>query len=517
VNDRWVEVLRRRVAERARGAGIAERIRAFYYPKQRAFYTSKAKRRATRKTRRSGATTGGCRELLARALEQPRFRATYCHSTRIEAKALAWESDTQGGLVDLLREYGTKREAGGVTSFELDGVLVEVREADLILEFSNGSQIDLFGADDERAIEKQRGRAKHVYWVDEAQKFRFLSKFVKAIASPALADFDGELWLTGTPDRDCAGYFYDVTKDYDPAAPPLAGWDVHSLAVVDNPFFGATEQERWDRTAGAALIENGWTVDEPDFQREWLARWISTDARFVYAAHAVPLHELTFAPARLDVDGFPDIRRALLDLPEYESREYFLAMGADLGTRDAFAFVIWGWSLKDPVLYEVCSWSKPGLDYDEMAAYLNAARQQAVIGMVVADAGGGGKPAVMGWSKRWVDRYQIPIIEATKVNKHMAIGQLNTDIRKRRCRVRSGGTLLAEWLIHKWAPLRSVTGLPVESTTPNHASDAGLYAHRESYHHRWRPAPQSGPEINTPEWVLREEIELEHGAMEDEG
>ncbi len=506
-------VIERRRAMRSQGPSIATQLRTFYYPKQRAFYTSPAKRRATRKTRRSGATTGGCRELLARALEQPKFRATYCHSTRAEAIALAWESDTQGGLVDLLRAYGKDVTADGVTKYEVDGVTVEVRRQDLALEFSNGSRIDLFGADDERAINKQRGRTKHVYWVDEAQQFRFLESFIKAVVMPALADFDGELWLTGTPGKDCAGYFFDVTKDADPTSPPLPGWEVHALAVIDNPFFGATVEERWDRTAGKALRENGWTEEEPDFQREWLARWVFSDARFVYAAHAVPMHELCFAPARVAADGFPDIPRAMLDLPNIETTEYFLGMGADLGTRDAFAFVIGAWSLRDPILYEVCSWSRSGLDYEEMAHYLNQARAQASIGLVVADAGGGGKPAVMGWSKRWQERYGIPIIEAQKTDKAIHIGQSNVDIRRRRWQVRSGGILLAEWLTHRWAPLRSSSGALVEADTANHASDAALYLHRHSFHHRYRP-PEVQPEAGSAEHLRREEEELEWGAYD---
>lgn len=520
-----VERRRKREAETKREAVAAAcaKLRAFYYPKQGAYYTSKAKRRATRKTRRSGATTGGCRELLARALELPAFRATYCNATRIEAKQLAWESDTQGGLVDLLRAIGTRVDHGGTTVYDVAGIHVEVREQDLALEFSNGSRLDLFGADDERALDKLRGRAKHVIWVDEAQKFRFLDKFVKAVATPALADFDtqpggGELWLTGTPDRDCAGYFYEVTRDDQPG---LTGWEVHALTVVDNPFFGDSPEERWERTAGKAIRENAWDENDPDLLREWFARWVKSDARFVYAANAVPEHELCFAPVRLDADGFPDVRAALADLPgrgpDGDDRPYFLAMGADLGTRDDFALVVWAWSLHDPVLYEVCSWKRPGLDYDEMAAFLNAIQAQVYCGILVADAGGGGKPAVMGWSKKWVERYHLPIVEATKTNKPVAIKQLNNDIRHGLCKLRVGSAILQEWRVHRWAVVRSATGKQVEdASTPNHCSDAGLYAHRESYHHRFREE-DSTPEHGGAEWIQREEAELEDSADDDSG
>jgi len=514
VNPRRVAALARRRAEReasGTAADAAARLRAFYYPEQRAFYTSPAKQRATRKTRRAGATAGGCAELLARALEVPGFRATYCNSTRAEVRALFWESDTQSGVIDLLREHATPIEGREMLTFRLGGVEVECRQAEMALVFSNGGRVDSFGADHARDLDKLRGRAKHVIWVDEAQKFRFLERFSRAVVSPALRDFDGELWLTGTPDRDCSGMFYDVTRnDRTPD-----GWDVHALSVTMNPRFGASAAERWQRTAARALADNGWTEDDPDFRREWLAQWVHEDARFVYAAHAVPMHELTFAPARIAADGFPDLTEALADLPGADlGREYFLALGADLGTRDDFAFVIWAWSLQDPVLYELASWKRPGLDYDEMAACLRAVREQVGIGIVTADAGGGGKPAVMGWSKEWADRYGLPIVEATKQNKGMAINQVNTEVRRRRLKLRAGGVLLAEWLVHRWASLRSASGLQVEEpTTPNHASDAALYAFRESYSYRFRE-PDPTVEPGTPAWALREEAELEQDALD---
>lgn len=508
---------RLRDEQRQRVIGLTAIIRAFYYPEQREFLTSKAKKKATRKTRRAGATTGGCREIFCRALELDGYRATYINATRIEARQLAWESDTQGGLIDLLREYGKDVSRGGTTVYDVCGVEVLVREAELALVFSNGSRLDLFGADDERSLNKLRGRAKHLFWIDEAQKFRFLDKFYKAVISPALADFDhmpggGECWMTGTPDRDCSGFFFDVTRD---DAPGLDGWEVHTLNVTMNPCFGATPEERWERTAGAAMRENGWKDDDPDLLREWFARWVRTDARFVYAANSVPIHELLYAPERFMPDGFPDVLAAMRDLPGFlEGREYFLAMGNDLGT---YAFSLRAWSLHDPNLYEVASYKRRGLDYDDMIACIISVRDLVNISVLVADAGGGGKQAVMGWSKKIVDRYGLPIIEATKTNKHTAIDVYNNDLRKGRLKYRgtpdAPSPLLHELLTHRWLPTRSATGKMVEDpSTDNHCCDADLYAHRESYHHRFREQPLQ-PEPGSAESLAREERELEEAAI----
>lgn len=493
------------------------RLREIFYPKQRAFFGSAAKRRATRKTRRSGATTGGCRELLARALEIPGFRATYVTTTRIEARARAWESDTQSGLVDLLRQYGTQLDQGSVDTYDLAGVTCEVRQQELALTFSNGSRVELFGANDEPALNKQRGLAKHVYWIDEAQDFKWLDRFYKAVIVAAMRDFKGECWLTGTPSRDCVGMFYEITRE-DPTD-EWKGWEVHSIAVVDNPYFGATPEERWATTAAAVLVENAWTDDDPDFQREWLARWVKSDARFVYAANNVPDHAILYAPQRLDANGFPDVTAALLDLPGKQggsAREYYCALGCDLGTRAAFAMVGWAWTFEDPNLYELFSWARTGLDYDDMAVFIRAVMQQAHFGLAVADAGGGGKGAVQGWSTKWSEKYGLVIKEASKTNKQVAQASWNSDIRKLHCRFRIGSPLLAQMRTHRYKALRNEHGkLEEDPASPRDLCDAGLYAHRESYHFRFSPLGPP-PLPGSPAHFARQAAALEAEYDEDD-
>lgn len=497
LDDRTKALLDQRreaAAKRAIAEKCAAELRAFYHPKQAAFFRSKHKRRATRKTRRAGVTTGGCRELLARAIEHPGFRATYVASTRIEARARAWVNDTANGLVNILREFGEAVDGPGVERVKLGGIVVEVREAELALEFENGSRIELFGADNIRAVGKKRGGAKHVVWVDEAQDFVHLEAFYKGVVYPALRDFKGECWITGTPGRDCAGMFYDITKQDETDGPRLPGWELHEVSIIDNPFFGATEEERWEAATGEALREHGWSPDDPDFLREMRGLWVRADARYVFKVHAVPEHRLCYAPARYASDGFPDIEAALADLPMWGRRTYFLALGADLGTRDDFAFVLWAWSLEDQTLYEVVSWKKAGLDYDEMEHHLVVVRETVPIGVVAADSGGGGLGAVKGWSKRWQARYSVPVEEADKSGGvEMQVKMMNNDIRREKLRLRKGGVLHGEMKLLRWAKVRSATGrLEVDPATPDHACDAGRIGFVHCYHHRAR-VPEDKP------------------------
>lgn len=490
------ELARRRpvVAESQRNeaAEMAARLRDFFYPKQRAYFTSKAKNRVTKKTRRAGATTGGCREFIARAIEQAGWRGTYVTTTRKEARERAWLSDTQSGLVDILRKYGTQIDHPNCEMVIIGGVRAEIRDQAMTIDFDNGSRIDLFGADDERAMRKQRGLSKHVYWIDEAQDFRFLERFYDAVIIGSLTDYDGECWLSGTPGRDCAGMFYEASKDDETDGPRLPGWEAHSIAVVDNPFFGrvvggsvngwlqyfvednvgertgpfASYQEaelaatkvRWERTAGAALKAKGWKGDEPDFIREWLGRWSKADARYVYPVHSVNPYDLLYAPQRLTAnpnvgtdprfDGHPmwlDLKRAVNDLPHMpkynKRRQWMYAIGADFGYHpDPFALVVWAFAHDTQDVYEVFSWKATRVHTDDQGLYMKML-WQALDNVVVFVGDAAGKQDDF---EVWRTRMGLPLDEANKRGKNTLEEFLADDVRRGRVHLRTDSPLHTE-------------------------------------------------------------------------
>ena len=489
---------------KAQRAATSDDFCAEWFPEQRAFYDDPSRLVAGICGRRAGKTRGGNRHFVRSAMTTTHGRFLYLNSTRGEARKLAWVGARGDGMKSLCERYKLP---------------VVCNEADLTIHFpAIDSWIYLMGADDEAGVSKALGVPYHEVWWDEAQKIPSkLAPTIRDVLMPTLLDYRGRLRLTGTPVRNMAGLFWEVTQPEVSRRP--RGWSTHHWNLLANPFFGATVEERHVRgmldlqeLLGGPEVA---PLDSPTMRREGKGEWVHEDSNHVYWAHKVRRDQLCYAPARLRAGGFPDIETALLDLPEYvRGRPYFFAFGNDLGTRDPYAFCLWAWSLEDPVLYEVASYSETGLDYDQMGAHMRSVGEIVRIGITVADAGGGGKPAVMGWSKTWQDRYQLPIIEATKHNKYGAIQMLNTDMANGRMRVREGGALLNEWLIHQWSSVVSSTGKLVEDpTTPNHVSDAALYAHRESYHHRYRePPPKVLP--GTPEWVLREERELEGVAID---
>lgn len=514
---------------RQQHAQIADDFTAEWFAEQRAFFEDPAQLVAAIDGRRAGKTRGGNRHFVRQAMKTQHGRFLYLNTTLDECRKLAWVGARGDGMRSLIERYKLPAIAN---------------ESTLSIHFPTlDSWIYLRGADDAAGVATALGLPYHEVWWDEAQKIPAkLAPTIRDVLMPTLLDYQGRFRLTGTPVRNMSGLFWDVTQPNISAR--TRNWSVHHWNLMANPYWGRAELRngKWYVIALVGLVVSGphdqadlkkavtdarhtygmlalqellggpdvAPLDSPTMRREGFGEWVHEDANYVYWAHRCRRDELCFAPARMRADGFPDVATAMADLPgAKEGREYFCAFGNDLGTRDPFAFVLWAWSLQDPVLYEVASYSKTGLNYDEMGARMRAVAELVNIGITVADAGGGGKPAVMGWSKTWQDRYRLPIIEAQKKNKEQAIMMLNTDMVGGRIRVREGGALIEEWLVHQWSSVVSATGKQIEDpTTPNHASDAGLYAHRESYHHRYRePPPKVLP--GTPEWVIREEAELE--------
>jgi hypothetical protein len=474
-----------------RWAAVAAAIRATLYDKQRAaFVEEQARRVAMLCTRRAGKTFGGIREMVAFALGKAKSRQLYINETRDEAKALAWD-EPDDGILAVLASFGLERgEKRG------DGGDYWANETELVVRFRNGAIIKLFGADDERQIHKLRGRKWDRCLWDEAQKARHLQQGIQQVLGASMADFEGQIWITGTPSLDTAGYFFEVTRDDgQPAAP---GWAVHRWSVIDNPFFGATPEQRWERTAGVALTDNGWTEEEPDFRREWLGVWVTTDANFVYPVHAVDPRKLTFAPMRMDSSGRYDHKRAVLDLPALRGRNasWMYSLGVDFGFNpDPFAVVLGAFSLEHDIAYEMWSWKKARMDAEEQREEVDYVfRQVDNLVSIVGDPAG--QRALM---KGWRERFMIPIEDAEKAEKDTWIDLFGTAIRRGKWKYREGSPLLDEHRHLVWLPIKNGKRKEhsdrklLDGRVPgNHCSDAATYQWRHMTN--WLARPDVGPQ-----------------------
>lgn len=481
----------------------AAAIRAPLFPEQRACTSDPAPQVAARCTRRSGKSSGWLREMIATAIETPHSRQIYLNETRIECEAVAWVGKERDGLLALNDDY----ELGGIPN-----------ETKLRLTFPNQASIQLIGADDLRAINRLRGRALRRVLVEEAQKAAHLEYAVKEVFQPAMLDYGGQIVLIGTPSKELAGLFYDVTRD----DASVVGWKSHRWSVLDNPFFGKTTEERYARTLGHILALNGWTGDEPEFRREWLGEWVREDAYYVYEVHRVPEHLLYWdAPPLPPLDG-PHVipRRAELEpfLPKHpdgSAKEWLTVIGVDLGYMDPFAYHCWVFSHEDPNLYEIASWKRSGLSFDEQGAIMRTLADEWSPITMPTDAGGHAvKSAIKGWREGWLERKPLPVEEAHKTDKQTAIGWYNADLRHGKLKYRKGSHTLAEQKRLQWKV--SVAGeiLGENKATENHCSDGSLYAHRHARHYL-HEAPADRPKPQSEEWYAEESRSIRERVREE--
>lgn len=499
------EAARQAEVARQRMTDLAASLRADFHPKQRAACVSKATQKAWKCTRRAGKTRGGCRETLARALET-RTRILYCASTRDEAKDRAWRTDTRDGWRDLVDVCGLV-VAPTRAAFDKGKGDVVINDTELTIEFRNGSQLAIFAADRPEDADKLRGGQKDIVWVDEAQIFPALTYFVDEVVEAMVARPAGiprgEVWLSGTPDRNLAGLFFEVTKELDQGE-RLTGWEVHEFAVTDNPYFGETAEARWEATAGETLRKKGWDIKNPppQFIREWLGKWASGDALFVYAVNLYKPDE--FAPVRVDAEsGLYDHAKALKDLPEtvvnvdgdIERIEWFFVLGVDFGGNpDPFAWVLLAFSPQIEDIYEMGSWKMTDLTSDEMKSHLWALWKTvgyALVGMRGDSSGALGKPTLQAWQ----EGIGLPIEPADRHGKSAVIMLFNGEVAAHRFHYRKDSMLLVEhkhlqWRVKKsptgegkrveWADRRIKDPKSGEEWVPgNHDSDCCLYGYRD--------------------------------------
>ena len=551
------DAIRQRSERLALGASLVART-AEWFPEQRAFYSDPSRLVAAICGRRAGKTRGGCLAMLLSAATTMNGRYLYINETRSECLKLAWYGLRGDGMYSLATKLGLN---------------VRCNTTSLSIHFPDlDSWIYMMGADDDAGVRKALGLAYHEVWWDEAQKIPAkLEHSIRSVLMPTLLDYSGRFRMTGTPVKSMSGMFYAITRGDDEQR---KNWSVHRWNLLHNPFFGsarklpdgsnvvvdkagreistvysdaeitaAVNRERY--RSGVLELQESFggeesaPVDGPLMRREAFGEWVHEDAMYVYAVHRVPRDTLVYAPARwrtlvlqvprmngnvisyddVGFDKFPDVELACEDLPGWPSRDYFFALAADIGYQDPFAFTLVAWSGKDPVLYEIGSWNESQLDQPTQAAILRWLCDRVSVGVVAADAGGSVLPTVKGWSREWTDRYGVPIDEMEKTNKPAAIEACNGDLVRGQYRLRDGGPLLEQMGKLQWTVIRSGSGRLVENPMQqNDQCDSGLYAHRRSFSHRFRPdANPAKPKYGTQQYYDQIEQEIFDASEEDQG
>jgi hypothetical protein len=349
----------------------------------------------------------------------------------------------------------------------------ELRESDLTMKLANGSELFLVGADQKNFIERLRGPKYPAAFIDEAQSFReHIQSLIDDVLLPAVADYNGQVYIFGTPGPIPLGLFYDATVK-------KIGWSVHQWSVLSNPYMPDIKSFIANLKA-----RRGWTDENPTYRREWLGEWVEDLDALVYR--------------------FKREKNEYSDMPA--GSDWFNILGVDYGWNDATAFSIVSYSDSNPNVYIRHAEAK-----SEMIPSRIAERIKQLIGeynpvKIVADTGGLGKSI----TEEMRQRYQLPIMPAQKTEKLTNISLMNGDFIDCRLFIRSG----LKDLINQYLTLTKDENGLEDPAMPNDLCDAALYAYREARGYSAR-IPDPKLKAGSKEYYEKIELELEKRLEDD--
>lgn len=439
------EQIKRRAEYKTRSFRWDEALVASLFDKQARFVLSSAKAKIAQCTRRAGKTHAASAHLALSAHQHKGSTALYLALTRKSAKRLLWPK-----LKQLKRDYG---------------VPLEFNESDLVASLPNGSQIMLYGADQENMAERLRGDAYSIVIVDEAASFGANLEYVLTdVVEPALLDYQGSLCMIGSPGPVLAGPFYEACTD------PKRGWEMHKWSVLDNAHL--PHAAKWIEEL---KIRRGWNDDNPTYLREYCNVWCDDPDSLVYK----------FTPDRNEYTELPS------------GVEFSYVLGMDLGYEDAAAWGVVAFSEDHPVAYLVHSESHSHWIPSQWSAKTKALQERYRPIATVADCGALGKAIV----EEMNARYQLGIVPAEKSQKMTMIELMNGDFRSERLMVHES----LDPLKHQYKTLvKDKTGTREDPTMPNDLCDSMLYPYRFAYHYLHRDEPQL-PEKGSEQWYAMQE------------
>lgn len=432
-------------------------ITKFLFDKQLAFVEDPAPFKVAVCSRRAGKTVACAAHLIDTAIKNPNTVSLYITLSANNAKKLVWRELTRINRDD-----------------KLEG---KVNEIELSIAFPNGAIIYCSGAKDQSEIEKFRGLALKLVYIDECQSFReYIQDLIDDIIAPALIDYAGSLCLIGTPGPIPTGYFYECSVQSET-------WSKHHWTFWDNPHIATKSGKQHQELLNRELKRRGVQVNDPSIQREWFGKWVLDSDSLLIKYNA-------------DKNSF-------ISVPPFKSKPTYV-MGIDVGFKDADAICVLAWYDDSPTTYliEEKIESKQGLT--ELVDQVNELRAKYDIAKIVMDMGGLGKKL----GEEMIRRYLIPVEAADKVRKMENIELLNDALRTGKLMAKANSRFAQDsYLVEIDKDKSRPDKIAVSTRYHSDIIDAVLYAFKLSPAYAWTPEPKK-PKVGSKEWA-----EAQHDAM----
>lgn len=419
------------------------------HPKQKQVYSDPSDLVAALCGRQCGKSYAAAVLLFDSAFKTPNVTNLYIALTRDSAKRIIVPY-----LIELCDKY-----APGYT----------YNKAELNFTLPNRSVIWIAGCDNAGEIDKFRGPQYKTVVIDEAGSFKsYLSELIEDALSAALIKHSGKVYLIGTPNVSCIGYFHDITTK------KKGNYSLHHWTILDNPYLphAKTYLEK-------KKLDYGWTDETPTYQREYLGRWIRSEDELIY--------------------HYNESRNTIPFLPN-SSWHYVLSI--DLGfSPDPSAFAVLAYSKTEGYIAVLKTFYRYKCIPDDIAKEINILSKTYSFDAIICDEGALGKTIAETIRRN----FHYPIQPAEKTNKYGNIQILDGSLQTGKLVVipKETSELVEEWNLLEWNEART------EEKGENHLADAVLYAYRHiSKRHNLNNMEISKPV--DPTWSQWDEDNLNH-------
>lgn len=436
-------------------------VRSYLFEQQQRFKFDASRFKVAVCSRRSGKTVACAADLTDTAIRNNAVVCLYITLSRATAKKIVWPE-----LLRINREH----KLGG-----------RVDNTQLSITYPNGSIIYCSGAKDISEIEKFRGLALKLVYIDEAQSFRFyLERLIDDVLAPALMDYAGTICLIGTPGPIPAGYFYQCATKQNL-------WSKHGWTFFDNPHIALKSKNTHRALLDIELERRGVAPTDPSIQREWFGKWERDDESLLLR--------------------YDETKNHFQELP---GSKYEYIMGIDIGFVDADAIAILAYNDDSPTVYLVEESIKRKQDLTDLVNEVQRLSKKYNVSKIVMDEGALGKKM----AEEMRRRFQIPVHPAEKQRKMENVAFLNDALRTGRFKAKSASVFAQDsYLVEIDRDKSTPDKIKIRDNFHSDIIDAVLYAFKVSPAYAWQAAP-SKPKQGTPEYYKKATDDMYEQALE---
>lgn len=391
--------------------------------------------------RRAGKSEGDAKKAVYVALDKPEARVLFIGLSFTRCLEVFWNP-----VKDLLEMLGIE--------------IVEQRRTEGMMKLFNGSEIHFHGNTTTDERDKLRGSKWHLVIIDEVQSQKALPILINEILEPTLVDYKGQLILSGTGPRTRGTYWEELWTNNKQAL--RLNWN-----ISHNPFI-----PDYEKVLEEIKKEKNLTDSSPLFQREYLGQISYDDDALCF---------------RIKPENCYTDDELLAWIQSQPVTDMKFTAGLDFGYTDADGFAIILFSTSRPERWLVYEHKANRSGISELAEHINKGIEFVNTSPLFAsipdkrfyiysDGGGGGKKI----SVELATTFNLPCVDAYKVDKDIAIEQLQEEVRTNRFKIRDNGYFYDEALktVFKRNERDELTRVIDDDTFHPDLADAILYALR---------------------------------------